>query len=265
MGKYREVGERIVAAASPRFKDFRVDFEKISNSASKAAREGREGLTPDDALTMFSDLDWDLRTPLQRRYAAECALEQVAHYHAKRFKLYIGRNASWPDEPAADALQMFVDRGRSDLAVELIRTYVDMQHKRLKRDYGTRNPRTPRGERAEGVQRAIDAIGLLPPQFRNERQSFSRTSRPSRPLLKRMATMRPETGSRASAARYGWNAALSRRVVQPCSEPYWSPCLPPHVVPPARPRMRLALPRPSRPSFPRRLRPRRSFRPTPQR
>ena len=161
MGKYRDVGERIVAAASPRFKDFRVDFEKISNSASKAAREGREGLTPDDALTMFSDLDWDLRTPLQRRYAAECALEQVAHYHAKRFKLYIGRNASWPDEPAADALQMFVDRGRSDLAVELIRTYVDMQHKRLKRDYGTRNPRTPRGERAEGVQRAIDAINRV--------------------------------------------------------------------------------------------------------
>ena len=158
MGRHRQIGQRLVAEAKPRFKDFRADFEKISNGASKAAREGREGLAFDDALALFNDVDWDLRIPLQQRYAEEGALEQVAHYHAKRFKLYIGRNEPWPDEPAIDALQMFVDHGRADLGVDLVRTYVDMQHKRLKRDYSSRNPRASRVERSEGVQQAIGAI-----------------------------------------------------------------------------------------------------------
>lgn len=161
MGKHRQVGERLVAEAKPRFKDFRVDFEKISNAASKAAREGLEGLTPDDGWHFFNDGEWDLRIPLQHRYGAEGALEQVAHYHAKRFKLYIGRNTPWPDEPAIDALQMFVDHGRADLGVELVRTYVDMQHKRLKRDYSSRNPRAPRVERSDGVEQAICAINRV--------------------------------------------------------------------------------------------------------
>lgn len=161
MGKYREIGKGLVAAAKPRFKDFRVDFEKISNAASKAAREGREGLTFDDGAAMFSDLDWDLRIPLQHRYAAEGAFDQIAHYHAKRFKLYIGRSCAWPDEPARDALRMFADRGKAEIGVALVRAYVDMQHNRLKRDYPTRKGGKPRVQREECVQRAIDGIGSL--------------------------------------------------------------------------------------------------------
>lgn len=161
MGKYRGIGEGLVAAAKPRFKDFRVDFEKISNAASKAARDGREGLTFDDGAAMFSDLDWDLRIPLQHRYAAEGVFDQVAHYHAKRFKLYIGRSCAWPDEPARDALQMFADHGRAEIGVALIRGYVDMQHKRLKRDYPTRKAGKPRVQREQGIQRAIDGISSL--------------------------------------------------------------------------------------------------------
>lgn len=161
MGKYRDIGERLVAAATPRFKDFRVDFEKISNAACKAAREGREGLTLGDGAAMFSDLDWDLRIPLQHRYAAAGAFDQVAHYHAKRFKLYVGRSSAWPDEPARDALQMFVDHGKADVGVALVRAYVDLQHNRLKRDYPTRKPRKPRVQRDQGVQRAIDGISSL--------------------------------------------------------------------------------------------------------
>ncbi len=109
-------------------------------------------------MAMFTDVDWDLRIPLQHRYATEGALDLVAHYHAKRFKLYIGRNEPWPDEPAADALELFARHGRADLGVDLIRTYVDMQHKRLRSDYSARNPRKPRIERPEGVQQAIDGI-----------------------------------------------------------------------------------------------------------
>lgn len=153
--------ERFVASAKLRFTDFRVDFEKVSNAASKAAREGNEDLTHDDAFAFFTDADWVLRIPLQHRYAAEGKLEEIAYYHAKRFKLYLGRNLPWPDEPAKQALELFVAHGRPDIGVGLVRTYVEMQHKRLKRDYSSRNPRGPRVDRPEEVQQTIAAIGKL--------------------------------------------------------------------------------------------------------
>ena len=159
MGSHRDFGERFVAAAAPRFKDFRVDFEKISNAASKTAREGRESLAFEDASAMFNDVDWDLRIPLQTRYAEQGAFDAIAHYHAKRFKLLLGRNEPWPDESAQHALELFAGHGRAEIGVALIRTYVDMQHKRLKRDYSARSPRKSRAERSEGVERAISAIG----------------------------------------------------------------------------------------------------------
>ncbi len=144
-------GERLVAAAKPRFKDFRADFEKISSAASKAARESRDGLDPASALGWFNDVDWHLRTPLQRRYAAEGAFEPIAHYHAKRFKLLLGRNEPWPDAPCEDAMRLFASHDSADIGVALIRGYVDMQHKRLKQDFSTRNPRPSRIQRSEGV------------------------------------------------------------------------------------------------------------------
>ena len=155
----RDVGERLVAAAKPRFKDFRVDFEKVSTAASRAAREGRDGLDPASAMHWFNDGDWHVRGPLQRRYADQGAFDAIAHYHAKRFKLLLGRNEPWPDAPADDALRLFADCGRADIGVTLIRGYVDMQHKRLKSDFSTRNPRASRTARSEGVERAIAAIG----------------------------------------------------------------------------------------------------------
>lgn len=158
MGRLRDIGERLVASAAPRFKDFRVDFEKISNAASKAAREGREGLQPDDAFDLFNDGDWDLRIPLQRRYAEAGAFDAIAKYHSVRFKNYLGRNEAWPDQPAQAALDLFAEHGRPDIGVALIRNYVDQQHKRLKRDYSARNPRGSRKPREEGVERAIAAI-----------------------------------------------------------------------------------------------------------
>ena len=161
MGKHRDIGEILVAAAKPRFKDFRVDFEKISNAASKAAREGREGLRFEDAVHLFNDVEWDLRIPLQRRYVEVGAFDAVAHYHAKRFKLLLGRNTPWPDEPGKDALRLFAEHGGGEIGVALIRTYVDMQHNRLKRDYSTRNPRGSRKPREAGVERAIASISKV--------------------------------------------------------------------------------------------------------
>jgi len=43
MARNAEVGAALVAAAAPRFKDFRLDFEKISTAASRAAREAATG------------------------------------------------------------------------------------------------------------------------------------------------------------------------------------------------------------------------------
>ena len=133
MSEHVETGERLVAAAKPRFKDFRVDFEKISTAASKAAREGRDGLDPATAIVWFNDVDWHLRIPLQRHYADHGAFEAVAHYHAKRFKDLFGAKDPWPDAPAEDALRLFAEHGRADVGVDLVRTIVDMQLKRLRK------------------------------------------------------------------------------------------------------------------------------------
>jgi hypothetical protein len=193
----------LVASASPRFKDFRVDFEKISNSASKAARDGREGLSPEDGMAMFGDMDWDLRIPLQKRYVDHGAHEAVAHYHAKRFKLLLGRNEPWPDEPASDVLRLFAEAGRADVGVALIRTYVDMQHKRLKSDYSTRNPRKSRVERSEGVERAIAATG-----------SAIATAIPDRKaeLLKVMESIEPYLTEHGADEDRAWLDAVRREL-----------------------------------------------------
>ena len=192
----RDVGERLVAAAKPRFKDFRVDFEKISTAASKAAREGRDGLDPATAMHWFNDVDWHLRMPLQRLYADQGAFDAIAHYHAKRFKLLLGRNEPWPDAPADDALRLFADHGRADIGVTLIRGYVDMQHKRLKSDFSKRNPRGPRKELIGGRQAG----------HRRDRQRHRR--RHPRPQAR--AHARPRCGRTLS--RRAWRRRRSRMV-----------------------------------------------------
>lgn len=159
MSKYRDLGERLVAAAEPRFKDFLVDFEKISTAASKMCRT--ELSDNEAAAAMFLDVDCDLRLPLQRRYVEQGALDAVAHYHAKQFKLTLGRNSPWPDELAQDALRLFEEHGRPDIGIALIRTYADMQHKRIKRDFSSRNPRRPRKPRDEGTTKVMAAINQL--------------------------------------------------------------------------------------------------------
>lgn len=151
-------GERLVAAAKPRFKDFRVDFEKISTAASKASREGRDGLDPATAVNWFNDVDWHLRLPLQRRYAEEGAFETIAQYHAKRFKSLFGGNDPWPDAPGEDALRLFAERGRADVGVALVRNIIDLHLKRLRQDLSKRNPRGPRKALSDEVKQVTAAI-----------------------------------------------------------------------------------------------------------
>jgi hypothetical protein len=203
MGRHRDLGERFVAAATPRFKDFRIDFEKISNAASKSAREGRDGLTFDDGSAMFHDVDWDLRLPLQRRYAEQGVFEPVAHYHAKRFKLLFGRNETWPDEPASHALGLFAEHGRAYNGVALIRSYVDMQHKRLKQDYSARNPRKSRVERSEGVEHAIAAIGTAIASAIPDRKAE---------LLKNIESVEPYLTQQGSEEDRAWLDAVRREL-----------------------------------------------------
>ena len=199
----REEGERLVAAAKPRYKDFRVDFEKISTAASKAAREARNGLDPASALGWFNDVDWHLRTPLQRRYAAEGAFEVIAHYHAKRFKLLLGRNEPWPDAPCEDAMRLFAAHDRADIGVALIRGYVDMQHKRLKSDFSTRNPRPSRKQRSEGVECAIANIGKMIAAAIPDQKAD---------LLRNMDSVAPYLATHASAEDNDWFEQVQREI-----------------------------------------------------
>lgn len=201
MTGHRELGERLVAAANPRFKDFRVDFEKISNGAGRLLEAGE--ITPDERHAMFHDAEWDIRMPLQRRYADEGALDAVAHYHAKRFKLLLGRNTPWPDEPGKDALRLFAERHRADIGVALIRTYVDMQLKRLKRDYSTRNPRGSRKSREEGVERAISAISRVIANAIPDRKAE---------LIRDLESVEPYVGQHGSEQDRVWLITVRREI-----------------------------------------------------
>lgn len=196
-------GERLVAAAHPRFKDFRVDFEKISTAASKAAREGREGLDPAAASHWFHDLEWDLRLPLQRRYAEAGAWDAIVKYHMIRFKNYLGRNTPWPDPPARETLELFVHHGRVDLGVALTRSYGDMQYKRLLRDLPKRNPRGPTKELGEGIKQAIGAFDKAIANAIPARKAD---------LLKDLETVEPYLVAHGSDDDRAWLDALRRDI-----------------------------------------------------
>jgi hypothetical protein len=150
------LGERFVAEANPRFKDFRVDFEKISNAACGTLRleEGKLEL----ARAMFSDVDWALRLPLQRRYAAEGAWEAVLKYHLSRTRRYWSSSSPFPDTPAQAVLDLFAEHGRADLGLTLVRTHIEVMLKRLRRDLSKRNPRGPGKQYDESTRRILSAM-----------------------------------------------------------------------------------------------------------
>jgi hypothetical protein len=56
-------------------------------------------------------------------------------------------------------LALFAEHGQAEIGVALALTYLDMQWKRLKRDFSSRNARGSRTPRDEGVERAIAAVG----------------------------------------------------------------------------------------------------------
>jgi len=195
----RQLGEKIVAEAKPGFRDFRVDFERLSNAASKACRERGLG---DLAAAMFFDLDWALRLPLQRRYADVDAWDAISHYHLKLVKSH-GRNTPWPDAPALTMLELFAARGRAQMAVALIRAYGDMQLKRLRQDLSKRKPRGPRKNLDEGVKRAIGVIdkaiaGAIPDRKRD--------------LLRDLESVACYVESHGSADDLAWFEAVRREV-----------------------------------------------------
>lgn len=146
--------EDAVERATPRFRDFRVDFERIGTAASGALREDGER---EAALAVFLDTDWLLRRPLQRRYAAEAAWEPLLRYHGTRVRRQWSTEP-WPDEPAREVLELFAAGGRADLGVELVRTYIGVMHQRLRRDLPKRGARGPGPRYDEGTRRVLVAM-----------------------------------------------------------------------------------------------------------
>ena len=198
-----EQDERLVANAKPRFKDFRVDFEKISNAACTAAREGRDGLDPVTANSWFHDFNRHLRLPLQRHYAEQGAWDAIVKYHSIRFKNYMGRDTPWPDPPAQATLDLFAERARADLGVDLVRTYIDMQLKRLRKDLPKRNPRAPRKDLDEGVKQVIGVLdkviaGAIPDRKRE--------------LMRDLETVEPYITAHGGNDDRGWLGAARREL-----------------------------------------------------
>lgn len=201
MGQHRDLGERLVAASAPRFKNFRIDFEKVSNAAPRLRDTGE--VSPESATELFFDADWDLRLPLQRRYAEAGAWDEITRYHVNRFTRQLGRDAPWPDEPAMATLELFVEGGEGRRGVALVRTYVETQLARLRRDFSKRNPRGPRRSDSEDLKRVIGAIdqviaGAIPDRKRE--------------LLRALDAVQPYVDAHGDAEDQQWLAAVRREV-----------------------------------------------------
>ncbi|MDF2146584.1 hypothetical protein [Knoellia sp. p5-6-4] len=195
------LGERFVAGASPRFKDFRVDFEKISNAASRTMRVEEDDL--DLAKAMYFDTDWALRLPLQRRYAAVGAWEPLVKYHLTRTKRYWSSTSPFPDEPAQAVLDLFAEHGRADLGLTLVRTHVEVMLKRLRRDLSKRNPRGPGKQYDEATRRILSAMDAAVAAHIPESK---------RDLLRDLEAVEPYVMAHGSKDDHAWFAEVRREV-----------------------------------------------------
>ena len=121
------LGQRFVDAATPRFRNFRVDLEAVQSAAVKAAERG--DISRDDAMQLFVDHGDSVSLPLVRRYIEVCETELVA-----RWLMALGSYhfPGWATLRNRTALEGMIAAGEQALAVRVVRKHLEKTHKRAK-------------------------------------------------------------------------------------------------------------------------------------
>lgn len=113
------IGHEFVAAATPRFRNFRVDLEAVQSSAAKAGKVGAIAMA--DAELLFHDKGDAVSLPLVRRYIEACETELVARWLAALPSYHF---AGWATERNLAALDGMVSVGEPALAVRTVRGHL---------------------------------------------------------------------------------------------------------------------------------------------
>lgn len=113
------LGQRFVDEAKPRFKNFRVDLEKIQSAAMAEGKAGKIAIG--DARQLFLDNGETTSLPLVRCYVAACETELVARWLAALPSFHF---AGWAIPRNIVALDGMVAAGEGALAVRTVRAHL---------------------------------------------------------------------------------------------------------------------------------------------
>lgn len=123
----RGLGERFVADARPRFRNFRVDLEAIQSAAIKAAEAGE--IPHEDAQQLWLDRGDSVSRPLVHRYIEACETELVARWLMALGSFHFG---AWATERNLTALDGMVACGEDALAVRVVRKHLEKTQDRAR-------------------------------------------------------------------------------------------------------------------------------------
>jgi hypothetical protein len=161
------LGERFVAEAKPRFRNFRVDLEKIEGVAAAAGRDG--AIDAEDARALLLDHGDVVSLPLVRRYIEACETELVARWLMSRPSFHF---AGWASVRNLTALDGMVAAGEPALAVRLVRKHLEKTHARARGLWrsATREPKVIPPEYRERYEaRRARALWELPGEIETAR------------------------------------------------------------------------------------------------
>ena len=144
----------LVDRAVLKFKNFRVDLERIQGGAVKAKDAGT--LSGLHATMIWLDFGNVVSLPLIERYAAARNFEEIAAWLRARDAMQM---MDWPDAPARAALEAMIAHGESALAASLCRHHVDRMIRKLRQDWKERRRGQPKklDEGSRAAMRAFQA------------------------------------------------------------------------------------------------------------
>lgn len=121
------LGEKFVAAASPKYRNFRVDLETVQSAAMKAAQSG--AIAEMDAQMLFLDTGDSVSLPLMRRYVEACETELVGKWLMALGSFHF---PGWATPRNLAALDGMVGAGEPALAVRIVRKHLEKTGARAK-------------------------------------------------------------------------------------------------------------------------------------
>ncbi|GGD63449.1 hypothetical protein GRI62_12585 [Erythrobacter arachoides] len=133
------LGQRFIAEAAPRFRNFRVDLEAVQGAAMQSARDG--AIATEDAQMLFLDHGDTVSLPLVQRYVAAHQTELVA-----RWLMMLGsfHFPGWATPRNLTALDGMVACDEAALAVRVVRKHLEKTQAHVRKRWRTVAAKRPK-------------------------------------------------------------------------------------------------------------------------